>query len=186
MKQDNFNIIIAGYGGQGVLTLADIIARAAFIEGYDIKQAELHGLAQRGGSLQIHVRFGKKVFSPLVEKGKADLIISLDALESLRASNYANKNTNMVTNKKIFRINEDVEKILSKLKNYGEVYAVDADKIVEEMTGNVTSVNIFLLGFAVLKKLLPLKKENVLKAMEEKIRPEFLAENREVFKRALK
>jgi len=183
--KENFNLIIVGYGGQGVLTLADIIARAAFLEGYDVKQAELHGLAQRGGSLVIHVRFGKKIYSSLIMRGKADLILSLDALESLRACSYANKNTIIITNKKIFRL-DNLERVLEKLRKYGKVYAVDADEIVEKITGNLTSTNIFMLGYAVLRKFLPLKKENVLKAMEEKIRPEFIAENREVFRSALK
>ena len=118
-------------------------------------------------------------------KGKADLIIALDALEALRACEFANKNTKIVVNKKIFRL-DNLKKILKRIKKYGEVYDVDADKIVEEITGNVTSTNIFILGYTVLKKFLPLKKETVLKAMEEKIRPEFIAENREVFRKALK
>lgn len=74
----NLNIIICGLGGQGVITLTRILAQAAFLESYDVKTSELHGLAQRGGSVETHIRFGKKVYSPLVIPGKADLIINLN------------------------------------------------------------------------------------------------------------
>lgn len=183
MKKKNFNIIIAGYGGQGILTLADIIARAAFVEGYDVKQAELHGLAQRGGSLQIHVRFGNKVFSSLVSKGQADLIIALEVLEALRACYFSNKNTRFLINKKIFRIEEDLNKVLEKVKRHGKVNLIEADKIVQEMTGEITYVNTFILGYLIAKKLLPLKKETVWKTLKEKIRHVFLEDNKKVFDR---
>jgi len=181
MKQkENFNIIIAGYGGQGVLTLADIIARAAFLSNYDIKQAELHGLAQRGGSLQINVKFGKKIYSPLVLKGQADLIIALDALEALRACSYANKKTIIITNKKVFRL-DSLKKVLRELKARRKVYSLDADRISEKITGNITSTNILMLGYAIRKKILPLKRDAVWLAIKEKIKPEFLDEARKVF-----
>ena len=81
---DNFNIIVNGVGGQGVITLLSLIAEAAFVEGYDIKSSELHGLSQRGGSVETHIRFGKKVNSPLIPNGKADLILSLETLEAFQ------------------------------------------------------------------------------------------------------
>jgi indolepyruvate ferredoxin oxidoreductase beta subunit len=75
-KQE-FNMIINGVGGQGLITLLKIISEAALVEGKDIRTSELHGLSQRGGSVEVYIRFGKKIWSPLVEKGKADLILSL-------------------------------------------------------------------------------------------------------------
>ena len=85
MTNKNFNIILTGVGGQGIITLLSVIDEAAFVEGYDIKSSELHGLSQRGGSVEAHIRFGKKVYSPMVSNGKADLIIALEALEALRS-----------------------------------------------------------------------------------------------------
>lgn len=73
----NFNIIIAGIGGQGVITLTRILANAALLDGYDVKTSELHGLSQRGGSVETHIRFGKKIYSPLIMPGQADLVIDL-------------------------------------------------------------------------------------------------------------
>lgn len=81
----NFNIILVGVGGQGIITLTRILAQAALIERYDVKTSELHGLSQRGGSVEAHVRFGAKIYSPLVKRAGADLIISLEIQETLRA-----------------------------------------------------------------------------------------------------
>jgi len=78
MTNKTFNIIISGVGGQGVITLLSLIDEASFIEGYDVKSSELHGLSQRGGSVEAHIRFGKKVYSPLISLGSADLVISLE------------------------------------------------------------------------------------------------------------
>lgn len=77
MQKNLTNIIIAGIGGQGVITLTRILANAALLDGYDVKTSELHGLSQRGGYVETHIRFGKKIYSPLVMPGKADLIIDL-------------------------------------------------------------------------------------------------------------
>ncbi|MBU2635317.1 2-oxoacid:acceptor oxidoreductase family protein, partial [Patescibacteria group bacterium] len=85
MKNRTFNIVISGTGGQGLITLLQIIAEAALVEGLDVKTSELHGLSQRGGAVETHIRFGKKIYSPLVSLGSADLILSLETLESLRA-----------------------------------------------------------------------------------------------------
>ena len=74
--KNNFNIIISGIGGQGIITLTRILAEAALLQGLDVKTSELHGLSQRGGSVETHIRFGRNIFSPLVRQGSADLIIS--------------------------------------------------------------------------------------------------------------
>jgi len=180
-----FNIIISGYGGQGVLSLTSIIAKAALKQGYQVKQAELHGLAQRGGALQCHVRFGKEINSSLVRK--ADLIISLEAMEALRACSFADKNTSVVTNAKVFRFNDSLDSVFSKIKKYtNKLFTVDADKIVKELTNDIIDVNTFILGYSLNKKLLPLKKELVWKALEEKIHERFIKQNKKVFDASFK
>ncbi|UZE93884.1 MAG: indolepyruvate oxidoreductase subunit beta [Candidatus Pacearchaeota archaeon] len=182
-----FNLIVVGYGGQGILTLTDIISKAALKQGYDVKEAELHGLAQRGGSLDCHVRFGGGIHSSLIPRAKADLIIALEALEALRACYWVNKNTVVLINSKIFRSSLNMKKILREIKKFTrKIYVVDADEIVKKETGNILGVNIFMLGYALKKKLLPLKKENVWKAVEERIRKRFLQENRKIFEKSFK
>lgn len=187
MKNKTFNLIISGYGGQGIITIAEIIAKAAMSEGYEAKESELHGLAQRGGSLDCHVRFGTHVYSPLVERGCADLIISLEALEALRSCYWANKNTNFLINAKTFNSPWSLDQIMAKVKQFtSKIYMVDADKIVEKMTGDITMVNTFILGYALKHGLLPLKKEAVWQAIAERIRPQFIEINKKVFAEAFK
>ncbi len=82
------NLIFAGVGGQGVLLIAEITALTAVRAGYDVKQTEVHGVSQRGGSVESHVRFGKIVHSPLVSAGQADVVIGLEKLEGLRYANF--------------------------------------------------------------------------------------------------
>ena len=167
--------------------MAEIISNAALKQGYDVKEAELHGLAQRGGSLECHIRLGKKISSPLITRGKADLIIALEATEALRACYWANKKTVILTNSKIFRINTNLKRILNKIKGITKnLHVVNADEIVKKITRDITAVNIFMLSYALSRGLLPIKKEFVWKAIEEKIRKRFLEENKKVFEEAVK
>src|SRR4030043_1968187 len=98
-KIDQFNMVITGVGGQGLLTLLQIISEAAVSEDHDIRTSELHGLSQRGGSVEVHIRFGKKIYSPMVAQGKADLILSLESQESLRGAYFANAKTKFLIDK---------------------------------------------------------------------------------------
>ena len=82
------NLIFAGVGGQGVLLIAELTALAAVRAGYDVKQTEVHGVSQRGGSVESHVRFGLEVHSPLVQRGQADVVVGLEKLEGLRYASY--------------------------------------------------------------------------------------------------
>lgn len=187
-----FNLVITGYGGQGILSLAEIIGKAAMEEGYEVKSVEIHGLSQRGGSVQCHLRFGEKIYSPLVRKAGADLIISLDLLEALRACYYANEKTKILTDSKFLNPKPvpdkkiEPEDILKKIENIAEVEVVNACEIVKKIVGNVAMINMFMLGVALNKNFLPISKENVWKAVSQKIRPQFLEINRKVFEEALK
>jgi len=183
-----FNLILTGYGGQGVITMAEILAKAALLQGYDVKQAEIHGLAQRGGALECHLRFGQKVFSPLVTRADADLIISLDLLEAMRATYYANSKTQILTNSKLFsphpfepkridsiKVINDIKKITQNLK------LIEAEKMIKKITKDTAMINILMLGFASAFKLLPIKKELIIKAMKKRIRPIFIETNLKIF-----
>jgi indolepyruvate ferredoxin oxidoreductase beta subunit len=189
-----FNLVVVGYGGQGVLSLAEIIERAALKQGFDVKGVELHGLVQRGGSLQCHVRFGEKVFSPMVRKAGADLIIALEALEGLRACYYANKEkTILLTDERVLSpspIEEEKigsEELIAQIKKFvKKVETVEASKIVERLTGDIAMSNVFMLGYSIAKNLLPIKKEIAWEAVSERIRPQFLETNKKVFEEAFK
>ena len=188
-----FNTVIAGTGGQGVLTLMRIIAEAALRQGYDVKTSELHGLAQRGGPIPCHIRFGEKIYSPIVMEGEAHLIIGLEPLEALRSSYYGskeNKTTIMVNNYSIIPLSVFVAKevypsldeIVEKLKNFSaRVITLNASAIVKEAIGNIIPTNIYMLGYAVSKGLIPLEERFVLEGIEENVPKKFLEVNKKVF-----
>jgi len=97
------SIVVVGVGGQGVLTLAKWIGEAAMTEGYDVRIAEIHGMSQRGGSVEVHVRFGREVYAPIVEEGGADFVIALEAVEALRAFRYLKPGGVLVVNKRVIQ-----------------------------------------------------------------------------------
>jgi len=193
MKLDKFDVILAGVGGQGVLTIAGIVARAALIEGYNVKAAELHGLAMRFGALETHIRFGKNIHSPLIKKGEADLVIALEPVETVRASHYSNQNTSYVFDRKEFIPNivhlekkkyPTLKEVIATLKRFspkGKVFDIPASDLAREHYGNVVAANVILLGKAVGAGVLPLKKDSVLKAMAEVLPDKLLKANKKIF-----
>ena len=169
MQNKNFNIIINGVGGQGVITILSLIAEAAFIEGYDVKSSELHGLSQRGGSVETHIRFGKKVYSPLIMNGKADLIISLEMLEGLREIAKSGKNTKFLVNEYFlpFQGSLTKEEIKAHFKEIEDrTNIVPASEICKEKLQSEIVCTTYLLGLATNKKLIPIKRESVLQAIK--------------------
>lgn len=96
MLEQTTNIIIAGLGGQGVLTSANIISYTAFLAGFDVKESEVHGMSQRGGSVSSDVRFGQKVYSPMISTKEADYILLLSDTESERMASFLRPNTGMI------------------------------------------------------------------------------------------
>ena len=166
----NFNLIVNGVGGQGVITLLSLIDQSAMIEGYDIRSSELHGLSQRGGSVETHIRFGKKVNSPLISNGTADLIFSLEMMEALRETSKAGKQTKFLINEFLSPFqgslpSEEIKKQLDLLKN--ELYIIPASKICKEKLQNEVVSTLYLLGYAIAKNLMPIKKESILKAIKQ-------------------
>ena len=188
-----FNIIVTGVGGQGVLTLATIIAEAALKEGHDVRTTELHGLAQRGGSIPVHIRFGEKMYTPLILEGEANLIIALEPLEALRTTYFGSKKhktTVIIDNYKIPPITvsalgeeyPSMDKIIENIKQFSEkVIVLDASKIVEKETGSILTSNIFILGYALSKGLIPIKEKFILETMKENIPEKYFDLNKRVF-----
>lgn len=153
MKQKICNVVIVGVGGQGILLISDILAKVALKEGYDVKKSEVHGMAQRGGSVISEVRFGEKIYSPLVKRGEADFLLALEKLEALRFLNYLKKGKVLIVNNlKIAPLGVNIGKekypsgIFSNLrKRTSQVIKVDGLKIAKD-AGNSKTMNIAVLG----------------------------------------
>ena len=183
---EQFNMVIVGTGGQGLITLLQIISEAALAEGYDIRTSELHGLSQRGGSVQVHIRFGKKIYSPLVERGKADLILGLEMQEILNGIYFASPKTKFLTNQFIIPISLkkplSEDEILSQLKKVSKyITVVPADKICQEKLQNSVVSGIYLISLAAFKNLIPLKSNSIEKAIRKIIPEKFLELNLKAF-----
>ena len=196
MKNKSFNIIITGVGGQGAISLTRIISKAAYLSGLDSKASEVHGLAQRGGHVSCHVRFGKKIHSPLVKQADADLVISTEPLEVLRCLHYVSKKTAVVTSSsKIIPISvatdkqpyPELEEIIKQIKKFtNKVVYRDASEILKKEVNTTVPLNIYMLGLAYHQKLIPLKKEKLLQAIQETFGEKYFDLNKKVFQLAEK
>jgi len=149
---ENTSIMIVGVGGQGTLLASRILGNVLVSRGYDVKVSEVHGMSQRGGSVTTYVRFGEKVYSPIIEKGEADIILSFEMLEALRALPYLKKGGRILVNTQqidpmpvITGQAEYPTDILPELQKYASVTAVDALKMAVE-AGSQKAVNVVLIG----------------------------------------
>lgn len=145
------DIILAGVGGQGILSIASTIGFAAVNTGLFLKQAEVHGMSQRGGDVQSNLRLSsKEIASDLIPKGKADLIISVEPMEALRYLPMLNKDGWVITNTTPF-INipnyGGVDNVLAEINKLPRKIAIDADTIAREL-GSPRSANMVILGAA--------------------------------------
>ena len=163
------NVILAGVGGQGILTLAAIIDYAAMLSGLQIKQAEVHGMSQRGGAVQSHVRISdKEIYSDLIPKGKADLIISLELMESLRYLPFLSEDGIIITATETVKNITDYpeeEQIMQQIKNSGFKHIfIDARKTALE-AGSAKVENVVMVGLA--SKFLGIEKKQFQKSIKE-------------------
>ena len=148
------NIMIVGVGGQGTLLTSHIIGKAALAAGLDVKISEVHGMAQRGGSVVTFVRFGEQVFEPVVEEGQADVIIAFERLEAKRYAHFLKKDGVLVVNDcridpmtVVTGAKQYPENILEELAKSHTVYSIDAMDIALELK-NSKVLNSVVLGFA--------------------------------------
>jgi len=190
-KLEQFNLVIVGTGGQGQITLLQILAEAALSEGYDVKTSELHGLSQRGGSVEVHLRFDKRVFSPLIPLGKADLILGLEMQEALKAYSYANLKTIFLINREIIPIplakNLTEEEILKNLRKTSKnIFLIPATEICQKELGKKVVAGVYLISLASFKKLIPIKPTSIFKAMQKIIPEKYLKLNLKTFNLAKK
>jgi len=182
-----FNILIAGVGGQGVLLTSKIIAEAALLAGLDVKQSEVHGMAQRGGSVLSQVRLGARVFSPIVSEGDADLLIGFEPLETARYLHFLREGGAVVYNtRSIGTIGVSIGKeeypadIHETVKKHAaKVLPFDATNVAVEV-GEKRAVNLVLLGASL--RLLPLDAGVVDQAITNSVPKKALEINRKAFR----
>lgn len=150
MKND---IILAGVGGQGILSIATVIGQAALAEGWYLKQAEVHGMSQRGGEVQSHLRISTEpIWSDLIPKGQTDIILSLEPLEALRYVPWLAENGCIVTSSVPFRNIDtypDIEEVYAVIKRHPRHILIDTDALVKEVNAPVQASNMVLLGAAI-------------------------------------
>mgnify|MGYP001579870903 CR=1 FL=1 len=162
-----FDIILAGVGGQGVLSMAAISGRAAVTEGLNAKQSEVHGMSQRGGAVLAHLRLSDgAIASDLIPRGSADLILSMEPVESLRYVDYLSPAGTLVTAVNAFANIPDypeMEGVLAQARSLPHAILVDAAKLADE-AGDVQAMNTVMVGAAA--HLLPLKIETLEKAIQ--------------------
>lgn len=147
MKSD---IVLAGVGGQGILSIATILGEAALKEGLYLKQAEVHGMSQRGGDVQSNLRISSSpIHSDLIPKGKADMVVSLEPMEALRYLDYLNPETGYVVTSTVPFVNipnyPEMERVLLALEQQPRVVSFDMDQAAKDVA-SVRSSNMVLLG----------------------------------------
>ncbi len=185
-KLENKNILIVGVGGQGTLLASRILGNLAIRLGFDVKVSEVHGMAQRGGSVVTHVRYGEKVYSPLVEPGGADIILAFEKLEALRWHHYLKAEGVMIVNDQsidpmpvIMGVDLYPEDILETIKGKTEkVFSVNGLSIAKDC-GNERVVNTVLLG--VLAKYLHIHPDHWISVIEDTVPAKTIALNKQAF-----
>ncbi len=183
----NKNILIVGVGGQGIILASDIISLAIMKSGYDVKKSEVHGMSQRGGSVFSFIRYGGKVYSPVISEGEADVLISLEEMEVLRWIKYANKNSKIIySSEKIWPTEvligeksypEDIEEIIKKIGG-NNVYKVNSSEF-EEKLGSKRYLNTVIIG--VLSKFLDIKRDIWIESIKELVPSNTIDKNLEAF-----
>ena len=179
-------IMIVGVGGQGSLLASKLLGHLLMSQGYDVKVSEVHGMSQRGGSVVTYVRYGDKVFSPVIDKGQADYIVSFELLEAARWLPFLKKDGQIVTNTQqidpmpvITGAAEYPEDLVKKLLATGaKVDALDCLSLAEE-AGSAKAVNIVLLGR--LSHYFDLPQEEWMKSLEANVPSKFLDMNKKAF-----
>ena len=185
MANNTKNIMIVGVGGQGTLLTSRILGGITVDAGYDVKLSEVHGMAQRGGSVVTFVRYGEKVAEPIVEEGQADLLIAFEKLEAKRYAHFLKKDGVLVVNEQridpitvVTGVAAYPEGIVEELEKEYTVYKINAmDEALK--LGNSKVFNIIVLGMAA--KHMDFSKEDWLKVIEKTVPPKTVDINKKAF-----
>lgn len=185
INMNNINIMIVGVGGQGTLLASRILGRVAIKEGYDVKVSEVHGMSQRGGSVVTYVKYGDKVYSPIIDRGEADIVLAFEILEAYRAVPYLKKGGKMIANTQkmnpmpvitgAMEYPADIEKKLAEKIN---LQAVDALSLAEQ-AGTIKAVNVVLIGL--LAKSMSVDKSVWIETIKETVPERFIELNLKAF-----
>ena len=182
MAERTTNVFIAGVGGQGILLASEILSDMALARGLDVKKSEVHGMAQRGGSVVSHVRFGDRVHSPVIAEGEADVLVSFEKMEALRWVHYVSPSGTVVVN--------DQEIVPSGVERYPEgineglaerapgAHVLDALTLANE-AGNARAVNTVMLG--AFSSYLDFSEDEWRKAIEKRVPPKTVEINLKAF-----
>lgn len=181
------NIMVVGVGGQGTLLTSRIIGKTALKAGYDVKLSEVHGMAQRGGSVVTFVRYGEKVYEPVVEEGCVDVLISFERLEAKRYAHFLKKDGVMIVNDcridpmtVVIGAKTYPENIIEELKNNHKVYSIDGVSVAKEL-GNSKVLNSVVLGLAA--KHIGFSEENWLEVLQNTVPQKTIEINTKAFKK---
>jgi indolepyruvate ferredoxin oxidoreductase beta subunit len=185
MKLD---IVFSGVGGQGVVVLSDIYCEAALLEGFDVAKAEIHGMAQRGGSIVAYARIGDKVESPLIETNKADAIVGFEVLETARALPMLKESGMVIVNTKLIQPScmpssvkpKSMIDLMDILRAKAFVYEIDGIGIAEKL-GNLLVVNTVLLGALSALPGVPVKVESFHQAIASRLKEKYINLNLKAF-----
>lgn len=185
-KKPVINVLMSGVGGQGVLVASDILVMVAMEAGLDAKKSEIHGMAQRGGSVVSQVRYGHKIYSPLISPGEADLILAFEKLEAVRYLDYLRPSGVVIANdQRIMPLSvffadtpypEDIVAICKRKTEH--ILMIDAVQLAEQV-GNARTVNSIMLG--VLSNFLEFDEQHWLKAIAQRMPAKTLELNRKAF-----
>lgn len=188
MKPEGFNFVLVGVGGQGTILASDVLAELGLRLGYDVKKAEVHGMSQRGGSVTSHLRWGSRVFSPIIPRGEADILLAFEKLEAARfisqlkpgglalVNEYAIEPLSVQTSGVPYPADEDLRELLARTTS--RVYWVRGIEIAEGL-GNTRIANVVLLG--ALTALLDIELDQWDAVLEMRVPAKHLELNRKAF-----
>ena len=183
--QNTKNIMIVGVGGQGTLLASRILGNAVISEGYDVKVSEVHGMSQRGGSVVTYVKYGDKVFSPIIDRGEADMILAIEKLEAARALPYLKEGGTVILNDReiapmpvITGAAEYPDGLVADIAAKAKVIAIDALSLSLE-AGSAKAVNVVLIG--VLARSSDISKEVWIQTIKDTVPAKFLDLNLKAF-----
>lgn len=183
--QNTKNIMIVGVGGQGTLLASRILGNAVISEGYDVKVSEVHGMSQRGGSVVTYVKYGDKVFSPIIDRGEADMILAFEKLEAARALPYLKEGGTVILNDReiapmpvITGAAEYPDGLVADIASKANVIAIDALSLSLE-AGSAKAVNVVLIG--VLARSSDISKEVWIQTIKDTVPAKFLELNLKAF-----
>jgi indolepyruvate ferredoxin oxidoreductase beta subunit len=186
-----FNVVLAGVGGQGTLLAAEILGTAAVKEGLNVRVSEIHGMAQRGGAVVSHVRIGEKVLAPTVLEGCADVILGFEPLETLRNLKFASERTLVLMSTERIQPTElsakmlkypSLEEIEGKMGRFTKSLILVETAELARKAGNVLTENIVLIGALAATGKMPVKDSCVLEALRELVPSKHLGVNLKAFK----